>query len=33
MLNRITNHGDYLVVPEVKGKNYVSVQEELENQG
>jgi beta-lactam-binding protein with PASTA domain len=33
MLNRITNHGDYLVVPEVKGKNYVAVQEELENQG
>lgn len=33
MLNQITNHGEYLVVPEVKGKNYLSVQEELENQG
>lgn len=33
MLNKITNHGEYLVVPEVKGKNYVAVQEELENQG
>ena len=33
MLNRITNHGEYLVVPEVKGKNYIQVQDELENQG
>jgi beta-lactam-binding protein with PASTA domain len=33
MLNRITNHGEYLVVPELKGKNYIQVQEELENQG
>jgi beta-lactam-binding protein with PASTA domain len=33
MLNRITNHGEYLVVPEVKGKSYLAVQEELENQG
>lgn len=33
LLNRITNHGDYLVVPEVKGKNYVDIQDELESQG
>jgi beta-lactam-binding protein with PASTA domain len=33
MLNRITNHGEYLVVPEVKGKSYIQVQDELENQG
>jgi len=33
MLNRITNHGEYLVVPELKGKNYIQVQDELENQG
>jgi beta-lactam-binding protein with PASTA domain len=33
MLNRITNHGEYLIVPEVKGKNYVEIQDELENQG
>ena len=33
MLNRITNHGEYLVVPELKGKNFIQVQEELENQG
>jgi beta-lactam-binding protein with PASTA domain len=33
MLNRITNHGEYLVVPEVKGKNYLTIQEDLENQG
>jgi beta-lactam-binding protein with PASTA domain len=32
-LNRITNHGEYLVVPEVKGKNYVDIQEQLESQG
>jgi beta-lactam-binding protein with PASTA domain len=33
MLNRITNHGEYLVVPEVKGKSFLTVQEELESQG
>jgi hypothetical protein len=33
MLNRITNHGEYLVVPEVKGKDFKSVQSELENLG
>lgn len=33
LLNRITNHGEYLVVPEVKGKNYVDIQDQLENQG
>lgn len=33
MLNRITNHGEYLVVPELKGKNYIQVQDELENLG
>jgi beta-lactam-binding protein with PASTA domain len=33
LLNRITNHGEYLVVPEVKGKNYMTVQSELESQG
>lgn len=33
LLNRITNHGEYLVVPEVKGKNYVDIQEQLESQG
>lgn len=33
LLNRITNHGEYLVVPELKGKNYVDIQEQLENQG
>jgi hypothetical protein len=33
MLNRITNHGEYLIVPELKGKNYIQVQDELENQG
>ncbi|MEY4629841.1 MAG: hypothetical protein RLZZ595_2167 [Bacteroidota bacterium] len=33
MLNMITNHGEYLTVPEVKGKNYVEVLEELESKG
>jgi beta-lactam-binding protein with PASTA domain len=33
MLNQITNHGEYLVVPEVKGKDFKSVQSELENLG
>jgi len=29
MLNRITNHGEYLVVPEVKGKSYIQVQKQF----
>jgi len=33
MLNIITNHGEYLVIPDVKGKNYKSVREELESKG
>lgn len=33
LLNRLTNHGEYLVVPEVKGENYLAVQDELENLG
>lgn len=33
LLNRITNHGEYLIVPEVKGKNYIDIQEQLESQG
>lgn len=33
LLNRITNHGEYLVVPEVNGKNYVDIKDQLENQG
>ena len=33
LLNRITNHGEYLVVPEVKGKNYLDIKDQLENQG
>ncbi len=33
MLNVITNHGEYLVVPEVKGKKYDAVLSDLENKG
>lgn len=33
LLNLITNHGEYLVVPEVKGKTYDQVVEELEGKG
>lgn len=33
MLNLLTNHGEYLVVPEVKGKNFSTVEEELESKG
>ena len=32
-LNMITNHGEYLTVPEVKGKNYVEVLDDLESKG
>lgn len=32
-LNIITNHGEYLVIPDVKGKNYKEVQDELERKG
>jgi beta-lactam-binding protein with PASTA domain len=32
-LNIITNHGEYLVIPDVKGKNYKDVQDELERKG
>ena len=33
MLNLITNHGEYLVIPDVKGKSYKLVKEELEKKG
>jgi beta-lactam-binding protein with PASTA domain len=33
MLNVITNHGEYLTVPEVKGKTYDKVVTELEEKG
>jgi len=33
MLNVITNHGEYLTVPEVKGKTYDKVVAELEEKG
>ena len=33
MLNVITNHGDYLVVPDVKGKQLDDVQSSLEQKG
>lgn len=33
MLNIITNHGEYLTVPEVKGKDYKLVQSDLEQKG
>lgn len=32
-LNKITNHGEYIVVPEVLGRNYLEVQQELEKKG
>ena len=32
-LNLITNHGEYLTVPDVKGKDYKIVQAELESKG
>jgi beta-lactam-binding protein with PASTA domain len=32
-LNIITNHGEYLVIPDVKGKNYRDVLDELERKG
>lgn len=33
MLNLITNHGEYLTVPEVKGKDFKTVQADLEQKG
>lgn len=33
MLNIITNHGEYLTVPEVKGKDYKTIQADLEQKG
>ena len=33
MLNLITNHGEYLTVPEVKGRNYLETKTELEEKG
>lgn len=33
LLNLLTNHGEYLVVPEVKGRNFDQVTDELENKG
>jgi beta-lactam-binding protein with PASTA domain len=33
LLNVLTNHGDYLTVPDVKGMYYDSVTAELEQQG
>lgn len=33
MLNLITNHGEYLTVPEVKGKDYKTIQADLEQKG
>ena len=32
-LNLITNHGEYLVIPDVKGKNYKAVKDDLERKG
>ena len=33
MLNSITNHGEYLVIPDVNGKNFKSIKIELERKG
>jgi beta-lactam-binding protein with PASTA domain len=33
MLNLITNHGEYLTVPDVKGKGYDTIVKELESKG